>query len=183
MSAPAPAQASSGPIDNNDINDWKTRINEVLAKPGEVVNSKSPATAQPWHESFLGCFSPIDLCCMTYCCPCVTFGKTHHRLRKDVNLAGYEPINTSCLMVLAAGWVGCCWIPLAMQRADIRAKYNLQGDCLTDIAAACCCGLCDLVQQEKEATYQGLNQLNQASKQPYQAPGGMTYTEPAPAPQ
>ncbi len=78
---------------------------------------------------------------------------------------------------MAAGCVGCWWIPLSMQRSDIRAKYNLQGDCLTDIAAACCCSLCDLVQQEKEATYQGLNQAN---RQPYQAPVGMTYTEPAP---
>jgi hypothetical protein len=61
-----------------------------------------------------------------------------------------------------------------MQRADIRAKYNLQGDCMTDIAAACCCGLCDLVQQEKEAAYQGLNH-EAAAKQPYQAPDGMAY--------
>lgn len=92
MSAPAP---TSGPINDHDVAEWKDRLNVVLAKPSEVVNSKSPATAQPWHESFFGCFSPIDLCCMTYCLPCVTFGKTHHRLRKDVNLAGYEPINTS----------------------------------------------------------------------------------------
>jgi hypothetical protein len=32
---------------------------------------------------------------ITYCVPCVTFGKTHHRTRKDANMAGYEPINTS----------------------------------------------------------------------------------------
>jgi hypothetical protein len=102
MSAPAqistPAQAqpgSSGPINDTDVNEWKNRFNEVLTKPGDVVNSRSPATAQPWHESFLGCFNPIDLCLVTYCCPCVTFGKTHHRLRKDPNLAGYEAINTS----------------------------------------------------------------------------------------
>jgi len=40
-----------------------------------------------------------------------------------------------------------------MQRADIRRKYNLQGSCITDIAAACCCALCDLVQQEKESEH------------------------------
>lgn len=182
MSTPAATQPSSGPINDTDVNEWKGRLNEVLAKPSEVINSKSPATAQPWHESFFGCLSPIDLCCMSYCCPCVTFGKTHHRLRKDPNLAGYEPINTSCLLVLAAGCVGCWWVPLSMQRADVREKYNLQGDCITDIAAACCCGLCSLVQQEKEAAYQGLNQSS-GSKQPYQAPVGMTYTEPAPAQQ
>lgn len=60
-----------------------------------------------------------------------------------------------------------------MQRADIRAKYNLEGNCITDIAAACCCALCDLVQQEKEATYRELN--HGGSKQPYQAAGGMVY--------
>ncbi|KAB5582323.1 PLAC8 family-domain-containing protein [Coniochaeta sp. 2T2.1] len=180
MSAPAqPAQAHSGPISDNDVNEWKGRINEVLARPGEVVKSKSPATARPWHESFFGCFAPIDLCLMTYCCPCVTFGKTHHRLRKDPNLAGYEPINTSCLGIWAAGCLCLYWVPLAMQRADIRAKYNLQGSCMTDIAAACCCGLCDLVQQEKEAQYQALH-AEAANKQQYQAPEAMSFPGPAP---
>jgi hypothetical protein len=46
---------------------------------------------------------------------------------------------------------GLHWIPESMQRSDIRRKYNLQGSCITDIAAACCCALCDLVQQEKES--------------------------------
>lgn len=40
-----------------------------------------------------------------------------------------------------------------MQRAEIRRKYHLQGNCLTDIAAACCCALCNLVQQEKESEF------------------------------
>lgn len=93
MAAPQPTKSS--PLSDNDMADWKTRFNDVLARPGEVVNSKSPEGSQPWYTSLFACFSPIDLCCMTYCLPCVTFGKTHHRLRKDGNLAGYEPINTS----------------------------------------------------------------------------------------
>jgi hypothetical protein len=49
---------------------------------------------------------------------------------------------------------------MALQRANIREKHNLQGSCLVDIATACCCGLCDLVQQEKETAHwetQGAN--------------------------
>lgn len=42
---------------------------------------------------------------------------------------------------------------MALQRANIREKYNLQGSCLVDIATACCCGCCDLIQQEKEAAH------------------------------
>lgn len=48
---------------------------------------------------------------------------------------------------------GLYWIPLALQRANLREKYNLQGSCLVDLAAACCCGCCDLVQQDKEAEF------------------------------
>lgn len=90
--------AAGGAISDRDVTEWKDRFNHVLAKPSEAIHQRSPAGASAWHESFFGCFSPIDLCCITWCLPCITFGKTHHRLRRDANLEGYEPINTSvCL--------------------------------------------------------------------------------------
>ena len=49
--------------------------------------------------------------------------------------------------------VGLHWIPMLMQRADIRQKYNLQGDFVTDLLTSCCCGCCSLIQQEKEVEY------------------------------
>ena len=101
MAAPAPAPGAApkpGPLSDADMDDWKNRINDVLARPSEHVNSKSPQAAQPWTNGFFACLSPIDTCLMTWCIPCVTFGKTHHRLRKNGSLEGYEPINTSvCL--------------------------------------------------------------------------------------
>jgi len=141
---------STGPINDNDINDWKDRFNKTFANVGETVNAKSPEGAQEFSNAFFGCCSPIETCCLTYCCPCITFGKIHHRTRKSGSMEGYEPINTSCLLFLASMCVGLHWIPESMQRSDIRHKYNLQGSCITDIAIACCCALCDLVQQEKE---------------------------------
>lgn len=218
---------ANGPIDNADIEDWKKRFNEVLAKPKEHIDSKSPATSQSWTNSLFGCFSPIDLCCMTWCLPCVTFGKTHHRIRKNGSMEGYEPINTSvrlffffffsslllslsllllvsyvsyvsslppssrdlptnpgqCLMFFASTCVALHWIPLSMQRADVRARYNLQGTCLVDLATACCCGCCDLVQQEKESEQREalLRADGAAAAQQYQSAEGMSYGAPAPA--
>lgn len=65
---------------------------------------------------------------------------------------------------------------MALQRADIRAKYNLQGSCLVDIATACCCGCCDLIQQDKEVAHR--EPLQQAAtQQPYK--GGEEMTFPA----
>jgi len=107
---------------------------------------------------------------ITYCVPCVTFGKTHHRTRKNGNMEGYEPINTSCLLFWASMCFCLHWIPESMQRMDIRHKYNLEGSCITDIAAACCCALCDLVQQEKESEARekgGAAQYSQADSMVY----------------
>lgn len=108
QSTPAPAAggaAAQGPINNDDIADWTARLNDVLARPGEHVNSKSPAGAQSWYNAIWGCFNPIDTCLMSWCCSCVVFGRTHHRLRKNANLEGYEPINTTVCFPLPLRYV------------------------------------------------------------------------------
>lgn len=67
---------------------------------------------------------------------------------------------------------GLHWIPMALQRANIREKYNLQGSCLVDIATACCCGICDLVQQDKEAAHREAQGV--AVSQQYKSEEGMS---------
>ncbi|KAL2162301.1 hypothetical protein VTH06DRAFT_7214 [Thermothelomyces fergusii] len=172
MAAQQQQTAAKGPVSNDDVADWTARFNDVLAKPGDYLNSQSPANAQPWYHSFFACFSPIDTCLLAYCCPCVVFGRTHHRIRKNANLEGYEPINTSCLLFCATGCFGLHWIPMAMQRADLRTKHNLQGSCLLDIAGACCCHCCQLVQDDKEAAHREPLLLQQ--QQGYQPQASMT---------
>ncbi|KAL2760960.1 hypothetical protein ACRALDRAFT_1073412 [Sodiomyces alcalophilus JCM 7366] len=175
MAAPhASAQAGASPIDDRDIGEWTQRFNAALANPGEVVKSSSPASAQSWSNSLFACFNPVDLCLVSCCLPCVTFGKTYHRLNRDPNLEGYQPVNTSCLMFCATACLGVHWIPGAMQRAQVREKFQLSGNCITDLALSFCCACCTLVQQEKEVQEKS-SLVSQAIKQEYQAPGGMTY--------
>ncbi len=78
-------------------------------------------------------------------------------------------------MVCASGCVGLHWVPLSMQRAAMREKYNLQGDCVTDILASCFCALCSLTQAEKEASYREPLLAQGAVKEQYQAGSGMVY--------
>lgn len=69
---------------------------------------------------------------------------------------------------------------MSMQRADIRDKYHLRGNCATDIATACCCVLCDLVQQEKESEHrEPLVGPPGGVQQGYQMQGDMAYPSPA----
>ncbi|KYK62079.1 hypothetical protein DCS_03224 [Drechmeria coniospora] len=172
---------SNGPIDEQDLNDWKTRFNDVLARPSEHINSKSAAQASPWHAGFFECFKPIDLCLISCCLPCVTFGKTHHRLRKNGDLVGYEPINTSCLLFWGSTCCWLYWIPLAMQRQNVREKYNLQGSCLVDLAVSCCLGCCTVIQSDKEAEYHEALLKSSGVQQQYQSNTEMTYPEAKPA--
>jgi len=150
--------ASQAPpaVRTDDVSDWVGRVKEVVSKPA-ILTDPRPAAATPWKTDFFGCFDPIDTCLITCCVPCVTFGKTHHRLRKDPQLKDYSPINVSCLGFWASSYFCLHWLPLLIQRHDIKEKYNLDGDCATDCLKAWCCGCCDLIQQDKEAAYHTLN--------------------------
>lgn len=63
----------------------------------------------------------------------------------------------------------------AMQRSEIRRKYHLKGNCLTDIAVACCCVLCDLTQQEKEAQFREAEIASGNGPAQYSSNNTMTY--------
>jgi Cys-rich protein (TIGR01571 family) len=139
-----------GPIDQSDVQEWKNRINKSIKTKAWGSSTKGPAARQ-WNNSFFGCCSPASLCCLTCCLPCVTFGKTHHRLHKNGDMQGYEPINTSCILFYLSGCFGVHWVLNAMQLQDIREKHNLEGSCAEDLLKSYCCLCCSLVQAEKES--------------------------------
>jgi hypothetical protein len=63
---------------------------------------------------------------------------------------------------------------MTIQRGHIRKKYNLEGNCMTDLCLTCCCPICVLVQDDKEAIYrEGL--LHSAANQQYEANVDMVY--------
>lgn len=82
-----------------DVDGWVARASATAKDPSGITN---PTGSAEWSSSFFGCFDPIDTCAITCCCPCITFGKTHHRLHKDASLAGYSVVNASvcCLLFL-----------------------------------------------------------------------------------
>ncbi|ATY64797.1 DUF614 domain protein [Cordyceps militaris CM01] len=171
--------AHKGPVDDQEVKFWTDRANDFLARPSEHINSHSPAGAQAWYAGFFDCFNPIDTCLITWCLPCVTFGQVQHRMQRSVDLEGYQPVNTSCLLLCGAACVGCVCVPIAMQRQMMREKYNLEGGCLEDIARTYCCGCCSIVQHDKEAQHRErlLRQSNVADQQ-YAAPPAMSVPPP-----
>jgi hypothetical protein len=69
-----------------------------------------------------------------------------------------------------------------LQRIDIRDRYSLQGDGVTDCLKVCCCGCCDLMQQEKESE-RLLGSGGPVSEQPAVKMESMGYPQGQGAPQ
>lgn len=66
------------------------------------------------------------------------------------------------------------WIIQMMQRGEIRKRYGLSGNGCTDCLMACCCGPCDLVQQDKEIEAREAQKVNYVNVQP-EKNGAMQY--------
>ncbi|CAO2649166.1 Nn.00g101150.m01.CDS01 [Neocucurbitaria sp. VM-36] len=158
----------SGLIDSNVINNWKLKLNRSL-QDGKI---SSKTAGKPWSASLWACFSPPDLCCITCCVPCVTFGKTYHRLEHNGDMTTYEPINTSCLLFYLTSCFGASFLMQAVQSAEIREKHNLEGSCVTDLVKSACCLCCTIVQAEKESKAL-LGEGQHVVKEQYSAQKGM----------
>lgn len=88
-----------------DTANWLERATQLAKEPSAFTAAGGNA---PWSSSFWACFSPFGLCCQAYWCPCIVFGKTHHRLHKDRDLAGYKTLNASvCSEFLSSSQLAC----------------------------------------------------------------------------
>ncbi|KAH7383768.1 PLAC8 family-domain-containing protein [Pyrenochaeta sp. MPI-SDFR-AT-0127] len=108
---------------------------------------------QDWHHSGAACCSPIGTCCLSWWCPCIVYGRTRHRTTNHGNMNGYSCCNYNCAAFCGLSCIGLHFILPMINRGDIRAKYQLKGNACTDCLCACCCGPCDVTQQDKETLY------------------------------
>jgi Cys-rich protein (TIGR01571 family) len=111
----------------------------------------------PWQSSILGCFDDCGDCLVGWCCPCILYGKTDHRMKRSPTLEGYSVFNTPCLVsCLVISCTGCFGegIVAFLQRREVRKHYNLKGDTLTDVAFGCLLPCCAQIQNENEAKRQ-----------------------------
>lgn len=102
MAAPNDAPAQTAPVQNappmeksemqKDVDHWMGRLNHASANSHTIT---APTGTGAWSSQFFDCFNPIDSCVLSCCCPCVMFGRIHHRMHKDRNLAGFSFVNAS----------------------------------------------------------------------------------------
>ncbi|KAL6701635.1 PLAC8 family domain-containing protein [Trichoderma pleuroticola] len=138
------------------------------------MSSKEKHSETTWANGLFDCCSPGGLCFKTTFCPCITYGKTQHRM-KHGNLNDYSCCNASCVIFACLAHCGLTCIPTTMQRGDIREKHGLEGGCFGDFCKSCWCNCCVLIQNEKELEQR--EALLKGSSEPYRPNPSMVYSD------
>jgi len=93
-----------------------------------------------WNSSLLGCFDDCGLCVLTWCLPCVTFGKN----------AEASHVTSCCLGGLAL-LVPCVNLYcLVKVRGAIRHQHRIEGSLIMDVLLILLCSLCTITQEARE---------------------------------
>lgn len=175
--------------------------NIPILRPSDPIPGLSTATAfsptphpihgGTWHHTLCSCALP-SVCLTSLFCPCITYGRTQHRLaqrsaHKDpTNMLGYSACNGSC--VAFGVLCGVNAVLAAIQKARVRKAYEMErgvsGGLGGDLVRGACCCCCSVAQDEKEVRWReeegrrvgGVK--GRVSMEGYAPVGGMTFSPP-----
>ncbi|KAK5842441.1 hypothetical protein PVK06_004797 [Gossypium arboreum] len=103
--------------------------------------SGQPQNELPWSAGFCDCCSDLKTCCISYWCPCITFGQIAEIVDKG---------STSC------GASGALYT-LIMFVTGCGKQYNLKGGNCGDCMRHFCCEPCALTQEYRELQNRGFD--------------------------
>ncbi|GAV66652.1 PLAC8 domain-containing protein [Cephalotus follicularis] len=107
----------------------------------------------PWSSGLCDCFSDCQNCCITWWCPCITFGQIAEIVDKGSSACG---VNGALYTVIACV-TGCACCYSCFYRSKMRQQYKLKespcGDCLVH----CFCESCALCQEYRELKSRGID--------------------------
>ncbi|KAM7253525.1 hypothetical protein ACFE04_021679 [Oxalis oulophora] len=106
----------------------------------------------PWSSGLFGCMDDVGTCCLTCCCPCITFGRTAEIVDKGA---------TSCVVAGAIYfllmYIGCNCCFSCLYRSKLRSEYRLSESPCNDFLVHCCCEYCALCQEYGELKSRGFD--------------------------
>ncbi|EHA8586532.1 Cell number regulator 10 [Cocos nucifera] len=144
--AKAPPPATGFPVSSAD---------QYYASSGPAafqVHSQAPG---PWSTGLCECFDDCGNCCITFFCPCITFGQIVEIVDKGSTSCGASGALYALIM-----WVtGCACLYSCFYRTKLRAQYSLQESPCNDCLVHCCCETCALCQEYRELKRRGFDMV------------------------
>jgi Cys-rich protein (TIGR01571 family) len=104
-----------------------------------------------WSTGLFDCFSDPALCCLTCCCPCITFG----RIAEIVDKGTTPCIASGGVYLLLSYLTGCGCMFSCCYRSKMKNQYNMEKDPCGDCLVHFCCESCALCQEYRELQNRG----------------------------
>lgn len=133
------AQPQMQPIPGGD--EKRTTTQQQMYPAGVPVAFK-PGSFQ---HNLCGCCNACSTCCLGCWCPCILFGRTRARLKNPHLRRDQLPCVSGDCVGFGAVCLFCPGFQCIfgwMNRGDIRAKYDIEGNGCTDCLAHWCCDCC-----------------------------------------
>ncbi|XP_020588608.1 protein PLANT CADMIUM RESISTANCE 3-like [Phalaenopsis equestris] len=112
-----------------------------------------PQAPAQWSTGLCDCFDDCSSCCLTFCCPCITFGRIAEIADRGSTACG----TAGALYVLIAAITGCQCLYSCAYRSKLRALYALPESPCNDCLVHCCCEACALCQAYRELQNRGFD--------------------------
>ncbi|XP_077230595.1 protein PLANT CADMIUM RESISTANCE 2-like isoform X2 [Tasmannia lanceolata] len=126
--------------------------------PNQFYQMNTPVAPQSqaparWSTGLCGCCDDIDNCCVTCCCPCITFGQISEILDKG----SHSCVRNGTLYTILLCFTGCACLYSCFYRSKLRRQYFLEESPCMDCFVHFCCEPCALCQEYRELKKRGLD--------------------------
>uniref|UniRef100_A0A7N0VGM1 Uncharacterized protein n=1 Tax=Kalanchoe fedtschenkoi TaxID=63787 RepID=A0A7N0VGM1_KALFE len=105
-----------------------------------------------WTTGLCGCCEDMGNCCMTCCCPCITFGRNAEIIERGASTC----CCSGCLFYILS-IVGCGCLYSCGYRTRLRSQYSLPEEPCGDCCVHLYCLSCSLCQEHRELKNRGLD--------------------------
>ncbi|XP_074337444.1 protein PLANT CADMIUM RESISTANCE 2-like isoform X2 [Apium graveolens] len=135
------------------------------------MSHASSAALASWSSGLCGCFSDVPNCCLTFFCPCITFG----RIAEIVD-NGNTSCGSACAVHAILGcYTGCGCLLSCLYRSKMRKQYMLKKSPCEDCLVHLFCGMCALCQEYRELHIRGYDKHSRGVTMAVPKPeGGMS---------
>lgn len=137
----------------------------------------APRHSNGWLHNLCSC-TDLSACCGVVFCGACMFGKTNHRLRHfptPPEKSSFSWFNSSCALMFCATCLLVPWVPVCMQRQEMREKFDLEGNGCVDCLATCFCTCCAQIQQDNEVRQRAIDYVPRDSNRYDNRPARMLY--------